>query len=188
MNLTFFPMHFVGMNGMPRRIYTYASEFGWGDLNMLASVGYFVIFVGFIAFLITITKALRNGERAGHDPWDAPTLEWSISSPPPVYNFAEIPRVEGRDQYWIMKERAKANGETRMPAEAHVDPDSVHMPSPSYWPIWIASGVALMAGGILSHFALSFVGGVIVLLGVVGWANEPTVAPDAHDVAPGTQH
>ena len=188
MNLTFFPMHFAGLNGMPRRIYTYASEFGWGDLNMLSTVGYFVIFLGFVAFLVNMTRALRNGKPAGHDPWDAPTLEWSISSPPPVYNFAEIPQVEGRDQYWIVKQRAKDNGQPRVPAEALVDPSTIHMPSPSYWPIWIAAGVALIAGGILTHYALSFVGGVIVLLGVIGWANEPTVAPNAHDVAPGTQN
>ena len=80
------------------------------------------------------------------------------------------------------------NGQEQVPAEPHVDESTIHMPSPSYWPIWIAAGVALMGGGILSHFALSFVGGVIVFLGVIGWANEPTVAPNAHDVATSTQH
>lgn len=185
MNLTFFPMHFLGMNGMPRRIYTYAEEFGWGDLNMLASIGYIVIFLGMIAFVICIVRALRNGPSAGHDPWDAPGLEWSISSPPPAYNFAEIPQVEGLDQYWIVKARAKANGQDRVPAEAPVDPSTIHMPSPSYWPIFIAAGVGLMAGGILSHYALSFVGGVIVLLGTIAWTNEPPTAPDAQH---GSQH
>ena len=115
-------------------------------------------------------------------------MEWSISSPPPTYNFAQIPSVEGRDHYWIVKQRAKDNGQPRLPAEAHVDPNSVHMPSPSYWPIWIAAGVALIGGGILSHFALSFVGGAITFLGIVGWANEPTVAPNAHDTASDAQH
>ena len=188
LNLTFFPMHFLGLNGMPRRIYTYAEEFGWGDLNLLATVGYFILFLGFIAFVIDIVKALRNGRRAGHDPWDAPGIEWSISSPPPTYNFAEIPRVEGRDQYWIAKERAKENGQEHLPAEAHVDPDTVHMPSPSYWPIIIAAGVALIGGGILAHFAISFIGGAICFLGIVGWANEPTVAPNAHPSEPGASH
>ena len=188
MNLTFFPMHFVGLNGMPRRIYTYATEFGWGDLNMLSTVGYFVIFLGFLTMVLSIVQAFRNGSKAGHDPWDAPGLEWSISSPPPVYNFAELPSVEGRDQYWIVKERAKANGEPPLQGEPHVDVSSVHMPSPSYWPIWIAAGVGLMAGGIVSHYALSFVGGVIVVLGIIGWSNEPTVAPNAHESTPGTPH
>ena len=188
MNVTFFPMHFVGLNGMPRRIYTYASEFGWGDLNMLASIGYFVIFLGMIAFATSLYRGLRNGRAAGHDPWDAPGLEWSISSPPPVYNFAEIPQVEGRDQYWIVKQKAQENGQDKLPAEPHVDVSTIHMPSPSYWPIWIAGGVAMMAGGILSHYAMSFIGGAIVVIGIIGWGNEPTAAPSARHGAAGTEH
>jgi cytochrome c oxidase subunit 1 len=180
MNVTFFPQHFLGMNGMPRRIYTYASDYGWGDLNMLSSAGYFVIFLGILAFMLNVYRALRNGRNAGHDPWDAPGLEWSISSPPPAYNFAEIPQVEGRDQYWIVKHRAEAEGRPRPPAEHHVDLRTIHMPSPSYWPVVIAVGVAMMAGGILSHFALSFIGGAIVFLGIVGWGNEPATAPQPH--------
>ncbi len=185
MNLTFFPMHILGLNGMPRRIYTYTQEYGWGDLNLLASVGYIVIFLGMLAFVVTIVKGLRSGVRAGHDPWDAPGLEWSISSPPPAYNFAEIPQVEGLDQYWIVKARAKADGQDRVPAEPAVDPNTIHMPSPSYWPIGIAVGTTLIAGGILSHFALSFVGGIFAFIGVIGWTNEPPTAPDPHH---GSQH
>jgi cytochrome c oxidase subunit 1 len=188
MNVTFFPMHFVGMNGMPRRIYTYASEFGWGDLNLLATVGYFVIFLGAIAFVITITKALRNGPTSGHDPWDAPGVEWSISSPPPVYNFAEIPQIEGRDHYWIVKERAVADGQGQLPPEPHVDVRDIHMPSPSYWPIVIAAGVGLMGGGIVSHYGLSFFGGLVAFIGIIGWSNEPVVAPGAHHAEAGAEH
>jgi len=184
MNVTFFPMHMLGMNGMPRRIYTYAEEFGWGDMNMIASLGYIIIFLGMLAFVVAMLKSLR-GERAGHDPWDAPGLEWSISSPPPAYNFAEIPKVDGLDQYWIVKARAKAAGQGDVPAEAHVDPRTIHMPSPSYWPIWIAAGTTLIAGGILSHFALSFVGGIFAFIGIIGWSNEPPAAPDPHH---GSQH
>jgi len=184
MNVTFFPMHMLGMNGMPRRIYTYAEEFGWGDMNMIASLGYIVIFLGMLAFVVAMLKSLR-GERAGHDPWDAPGLEWSISSPPPAYNFAEIPQVDGLDQYWIVKARAKAAGLGDVPAEAPVDPRTIHMPSPSYWPIWIAAGTTLIAGGIVSHFALSFVGGIFAVIGIIGWSNEPPAAPDPHH---GSQH
>ena len=180
MNLTFFPMHFVGMNGMPRRIYTYSEEFGWGLLNSLSSLGYVVLFIGMLLLVINIIKSLRNGRVAGHDPWDAPTLEWSISSPPPVYNFAEIPRVEGRDPYWTTKRRAEAAGQPVAGPEARVDVSTIHMPSPSYWPAFAAVGVVLIAAGLLTHYSLSFVGGVIALLGTIGWSNEPATAPQSH--------
>ena len=176
MNLTFFPMHFVGMNGMPRRIYTYSAEFGWEYMNQLSSLGYIVLFIGFVLFLINIWQT-RSSRFVSHDPWDAPGLEWSIASPPPPYNFAEIPQVEGLDQYWIMKDRAEASGTRITEPEPLVDPKSIHMPSPSYWPIFIAAGVALIGGGLLSHYALSFVGGIISVIGVIGWGNEPPAAP-----------
>ena len=180
MNLTFFPMHYVGMNGMPRRIYTYSEEFGWGLLNSLSSLGYVVLFIGMLMLVINIIQSLRNGRVAGHDPWDAPTLEWSISSPPPVYNFAEIPRVEGRDPYWTTKRRAEAAGQPVAGPEARVDVSTIHMPSPSYWPALVAVGVVLIAAGLLTHYGLSFVGGVIALLGTIGWSNEPATAPQSH--------
>ena len=180
MNLTFFPMHFVGLNGMPRRIYTYGEEFGWGLLNSLSSLGYVVLFIGMLLLVINIIQSLRNGRIAGHDPWDAPTLEWSISSPPPVYNFAEIPRVEGRDPYWTTKRRAEAAGQPVAGPEARVDVSTIHMPSPSYWPAFAAVGVVLIAAGLLTHYSLSFVGGVIALLGTIGWSNEPATAPQSH--------
>ena len=175
MNLTFFPMHFVGMNGMPRRIFTYAEEFGWGNLNLLATAGYFVLFISILTFMYSVWQS-RSSRPVSHDPWDAPGLEWSIASPPPPYNFAEIPRVEGRDHYWIVKDRAREEGNPITGPEALVDPASIHMPSPSYWPIITAAGVALIGGGIVSHYGISFLGGVIAFLGVIGWANEPPAA------------
>ena len=179
MNLTFFPMHYLGLNGMPRRIYTYSAEFGWENMNRLASLGYVILFVAFLIFIVNLWQA-RNSRRVSHDPWDAPGLEWSIASPPPPYNFAEIPQVEGLDQYWIAKERARAAGTPLTEPEALVDPDSIHMPSPSYWPIFTAAGVALIGGGLLSHYAISFLGGAITMMGVIGWGNEPAAAPSEH--------
>ena len=179
MNLTFFPMHFLGLNGMPRRIYTYTAEFGWENLNRLASLGYIVLFVAFLVFIYNLWMT-RNSRRVSHDPWDARGLEWSIASPPPEYNFAEIPQVEGLDQYWIMKERARAAGTPLTEPEALVDPSTIHMPSPSYWPIFTAVGVALIGGGLLSHYAISFLGGAIAMIGVIGWGNEPAAAPSEH--------
>ena len=129
MNVTFFPMHFVGMNGMPRRIYTYSSEFGWGDLNLMASIGYLVLFVGFLVFLYNIIQN-RNARRVSHDPWDAPGVEWSIASPPPAYNFAEVPTIKGRDHYWIVKDEAREAGDPITEPEAAVDPRTIHMPAP----------------------------------------------------------
>jgi len=179
MNLTFFPMHYLGLNGMPRRIYTYSAEFGWENLNQLASIGYVVLFVSFLVFILNVLRT-RNSRKVSHDPWDAPGLEWSIASPPPPYNFAELPRVDGLDQYWIMKEQAEAAGTPITEPEALVDESTIHMPSPSYWPIFTAVGVTLIGGGLLSHYALSFVGGVIAMMGVIGWSNEPPAAPSEH--------
>ena len=102
-NLAFFPMHFLGLDGMPRRIHTYDSAMGWDLWNLVATVGAFIIGVATLLFLHNAFRSLRKGELAGNDPWDGRTLEWSISSPPPVYNFAEIPKVHGRDPYWAEK-------------------------------------------------------------------------------------
>jgi len=187
MNITFFPMHFAGLNGMPRRIYTYSSEFGWGGMNLISSLGYLVLLVGSVIFVINIIQSARNGKESGHDPWDAPTLEWSISSPPPPYNFAEIPQILGRDHYWIVKRRAEAEGHPITAPEAHVDPSTIHMPSPSYWPLVLAFGIAWIGGGLLIEFPfpyikfpISFIGGAITFLGVIGWANEPAAAGTNH--------
>ncbi len=186
MNITFFPMHYLGLNGMPRRIYTYASEFGWDGLNLLSSMGYLVIFFGTMAFIVNVLMTMRKQPDAGHDPWDAPGLEWSIASPPPAYNFAEIPQVEGQDQYWIVKRRAEAEGQPITGPEPYVDPSTIHMPSPSYWPLITATGVLIMGVGMLIEFPLDyikfpipFLGGITVFAGIIGWANEPP-APVHH--------
>ena len=180
MNVTFFPMHYVGLNGMPRRIYTYSSEFGWDALNLLASLGYLVIFAGIVVFIINVLKSGKNGEPAGHDPWDAPGLEWSIASPPPPYNFARVPQVLGIDHYWIVKRRSEEAGAPITGPEPFVDPETIHMPNPSYWPFITAVGTVVLAGGFLIDFGwpyirfpIPFLGGLIAILGVVGWANEP---------------
>jgi cytochrome c oxidase subunit 1 len=180
MNITFFPMHFVGMNGMPRRVYTYTADSGFEIFNMISSLGYIILFFSFAVFIINFLRSFKHGAEAGHDPWDAPGLEWSISSPPPAYNFAKIPQVLGRDHYWIVKEQAREAGQEPPPAEAHVDERTIHMPSPSYWPIVIAFGVTWIAGGILTYYALSVVGGLIAFVGVLGWGNEPASAQSDH--------
>ncbi|MEA2598643.1 MAG: cytochrome c oxidase subunit [Thermomicrobiales bacterium] len=102
-NLTFFPMHFLGLQGMPRRYYTYQKESGFGDWHLVSSIGAFLTGISFLLFLYNIWHSLRQGERAGADPWDAATLEWSTPSPPPVYNFARIPVIRRRDPLWWEK-------------------------------------------------------------------------------------
>ncbi|MBN2471966.1 MAG: cbb3-type cytochrome c oxidase subunit I, partial [Anaerolineae bacterium] len=91
-NLTFFPMHILGLMGMPRRIYDYSPDRGWNELNLAATIGAFMIATSVLLFLVNLAVS-RGREPVGDDPWEADTLEWMISSPPPVYNFAGIPTV-----------------------------------------------------------------------------------------------
>ena len=102
-HVTFDTMHFPGMLGMPRRIYTYEASRGWGTLNLIVSLGVVFQAAGVLTFIWNILRSLRNGKRAGNDPWDAWTLEWTTSSPPPEYNFAEPPVVKSRRPLWDLK-------------------------------------------------------------------------------------
>src|SRR5665213_1109851 len=99
-NLGFFPMHLVGLMGMPRRIYSYVPEMGWGPMNLVISLGALLFAAGVLIFVWNVVRSLRNGVPAGDNPWDAPTLEWATSSPPPPYNFAVIPTVASRHPLW----------------------------------------------------------------------------------------
>jgi cytochrome c oxidase subunit 1 len=102
-NLTFGPMHVAGILGMPRRIYTYAPGRGWELWNLLASVGAIFQAVGILFFLWNVVRSLRRGAPAGDDPWDAWTLEWTTTSPPPAYNFETLPEVRSRRPLWDLK-------------------------------------------------------------------------------------
>jgi cytochrome c oxidase subunit 1 len=103
MNLTFFPMHFAGLYGMPRRIYTYDAGQGWELFNMMSTAGTGILFVAMLFFIYNFVVSYRKGPVSGNDPWLAPTLEWSIPSPPPEYNFARIPKVTSRSPLWDLK-------------------------------------------------------------------------------------
>jgi cytochrome c oxidase subunit 1 len=92
-NLTFFPMHAMGLNGMPRRIYTYQPGSGWSTLNLIATIGSFILGAGILVTIANVARSYRRGPIAGPDPWKGNTLEWFTSSPPPVNNFDTIPRV-----------------------------------------------------------------------------------------------
>jgi cytochrome c oxidase subunit 1 len=101
--LTFGPMHWLGMNGMARRIYTYPADRGWETWNQIATLGAIIQAPSFLIFIINILVSLKYGKLAGQDPWDAWTLEWSTTSPPPSYNFETIPTVKSRRPLWDLK-------------------------------------------------------------------------------------
>ena len=199
MSLTFGPMHWLGMDGMPRRIYTYAENHGWEDLNLMATFGSFVISLGILVFIWNFFHSLRSGDKASNDPWDGRTLEWSIPSPPPLYNFAEIPTVNARDPYWEKKQDALAEGHDHRtvvsaaasPTPSHIsDVDDlaearrrgIHMPDLSYWPILVAVGLLMASYGLIyAVYPLGGVGLGISLWAIYSWAFEPVAEhSDSH--------
>jgi cytochrome c oxidase subunit 1 len=117
-NLTFFPMHELGLAGMPRRIADYASTAGWNDLNLLATIGGFTIAASMIPLLWNIFVSLRSGKPAGDDPWEGNTLEWATSSPPPPYNFDHLPEIRSERPVFDMRHGFGGHEPTPAPAIA----------------------------------------------------------------------
>lgn len=147
-NVTFFPMHFLGLDGMPRRIYTYAPGLGFTLWNQVATVGAFILGIGALLLLINAVHSAVRGEVAGADPWDARTLEWSLPSPAPAYNFAYTPLIRGRDPLWVEKMYGDGHmlpapeEESSAGEEHHHAPEgTVHMPTLSILPLLLAIGV-----------------------------------------------
>jgi cytochrome c oxidase subunit 1 len=158
-NLTFFPMHFVGAWGMPRRIYTYDEGMGWEKINLLETVGAFILATGVLLFLISFFRSIKNGEKAGANPWDASTLEWLTASPPAVHNFDITPVVYSERPVW-----EKAHG----PGPGYALPSTeehIHIPPPSIKPLIGAAGVAMFIFG-FTMYNLSPLGLVLVFGGV----------------------
>jgi cytochrome c oxidase subunit 1 len=169
-NLTFLPMHMLGLNGMPRRVYTYAEGMGFEFWNMVQTGGSFLLGVAFLVFIWNIIKSVRNHPPAPADPWNGATLEWAIPSPPQEFNFAEVPVVEGRDPLWDWK-RARGGP---LPEPAQVSGRGIHMPNPSYWPLVTAVGVLVVFTGFIVGFPyVNLVGAVILFIGIFRWAFEP---------------
>ena len=183
-NVTFQPMMILGLSGMPRRVSTYPDGLGWDFWNLVATIGAFLIALSILVFIWNVIVSLRRRERAGPDPWDARTLEWSIPSPPPDYDFAEIPRVRARDDFWHRKyvedEAGRPVPVVAGGAEAadEEEPEEesghgIHMPSPSYFPIIAALGFPIIASGLIYDYAFVGVGAAVLMVGVYGWALEP---------------
>ena len=178
-NVAFMPMHFTGLDGMPRRIYTYGGDMGWDMWNMVSTGGAAIIALGLLVFMHNIISSWRNGEKAEADPWDARTLEWSIPSPPPEYNFAEIPTVYDRDDWWSQKRRQVRRAVPVAGGSGEGEHHSIHMPQPSYWPVVVPIGLLVGAYGLIyGNLAVSAIGGAIAMIAVYAWSFEPVNEPE----------
>ena len=187
-NLTFGPMHILGLQGMARRHSRYGPEDGFDFWNLMVSIGAFVILIGMIIFAINIVKTwlgYKAGtiEQSPADPWDGRTLEWSIPSPTPEHNFDYVPVVTDLDDFWHKKYQKDENGKLRKVADgnaiAQLGDQHPHLPSPSYWPIVLASGLPLIALGLIYTLWLTGIGLLVLVAAIYGWSLEPHTDPDA---------
>lgn len=188
-NLAFLPMHLTGLFGMPRRIYTYSTGMGWGVLNLITTIGAFVLAIGILLFVINVLRSLRHGAIAGPNPWDAPTLEWSVSSPPPPYNFDVIPIVASRHPLWedrlgevphrsslrqglLLDHGRETIGTTPLDGEPDV---ILKMPGDSIAPLTLAIALSVLFTGLLIHaWWLAAIGvlGCIVAMAIWLWPER----------------
>jgi cytochrome c oxidase subunit I+III len=186
-NLTFFPMHILGLLGMPRRVYTYDTGLGWGTLNLIVSIGAGVFGLGTGMTLVNVLWSRRHGAEAGPNPWRADSLEWATSSPPPEYNFAVVPVVAGRHPLWDQPTSAasapgadasarslglEGAAERLTPVTTGLDTVSesdLRVPDPTALPCLLALGIAVFFAGLLVSAALVLALGA--LLGLVGLAR-----------------
>ncbi|MGQ0615731.1 MAG: cytochrome c oxidase subunit I [Acidimicrobiia bacterium] len=189
MNLTFGPMHIVGLMGQPRRTYTYLDGYGFNFWNMVETIGSFVIALSVLIFLHNIRHSYRKAKReqlvAEADPWDGRTLEWMVPSPTPPHNFDEVPVVTHLDEFW---HRKYGEDDAGRPVPIAKSADVVqagtahpHLPSPSYWPIVLAAGLPLIGYGLIFNLAFAAVGGFVLVAGMVGIGLEPAFEEEAGD-------
>ena len=176
-NVTFFPMHILGIQGMPRRVYTYPAELGWGPLNLLSSAGALLLLTGGLVFVYSLVRAAYAGAPASDNPWGADTLEWSVSSPPPVYNFLHIPVVEGANALWdrtvdapiVVGLRSDCREVLVTTVMDATPSNTCSYPEPSIWPFLCAVVTsAFFIGSIFTPWALP-VAIVPLTVTLVGW-------------------
>jgi cytochrome c oxidase subunit 1 len=176
-NLAFFPMHILGLQGMPRRIYTYQTDLPWSGLNLFVSLSSVILALGFLLFFIDAVRSARRGVPAGNNPWGAPSLEWATTSPPPAYNFARIPVVTGPSPLWEEREALPvATGlrvdrrELVITSVADAVPEARDSsPQDSIWPFWAALATsAMLIGSIFTPWAVVW-GSIPVAITLIGW-------------------
>ncbi|MGI9644048.1 MAG: cytochrome c oxidase subunit I [Ilumatobacteraceae bacterium] len=194
-NLTFGPMHILGLQGQPRRMYVWTElrsgegTFNLGFWNQVATVGTFVLATSVLLFLINVWVSRKNPP-APEDPWDARSLEWITTSPPKEHNFDRTPTVHALDEFFHRKYEDVGEGDNHeyvrvatgaeVIAEEEANADAhIHLPAPSYWPLVLAFGLPVMAYGIIYNTLLIAAGAVIVLVAAYGWALEPADADDS---------
>ena len=181
-NVAFFPMHIAGMLGMPRRIYTYQAGLGWSTVNMITTIGAYVFALGVALFIFDFFRSLKRGAIAGNNPWDAPTLEWSVSSPPPPYNFAVLPTIRSRYPLWEGRLGEPPDTTPELPAlddgretftTSMLDSEAqavLRMPEDSLWPVLLSlSMMILFYGVLLSMWWLAVIAAAAVFTTIVGW-------------------
>ena len=197
MNLTFGPMHMIGLQGQPRRMYVWTENragegfFNIGFWNMVASIGSFVLAFGILLFLINIYYTWRKGPVSPLDPWDARSLEWMTTNPPKEHNFDAIPTVHHLDEFFHRKyEEDEETGEIKQVrtaedilAEQTANAEShIHMPSPSYWPLVLSVAIFIVGIGVIYNRFVAVVGALGILLAMYGWSLEPgTAEPEDYD-------
>jgi cytochrome c oxidase subunit I+III len=176
-NAAFFPMHIVGLWGMPRRVYTYPVQMGWGPINLFISLGALVLFASFVLFAVNLVRSCSRGEPAGDNPWHAGTLEWATSSPPPSYNFSRIPVVTHAEPLWAERESVPvAEGlrvgvrELLVSTVAEARPDLRETSAgPSIWPLLAALAVGgTFLGSIFTPWAVVW-GALPITVALIGW-------------------
>jgi cytochrome c oxidase subunit 1 len=191
-NVTFFPMHLLGLDGMPRRVYTYLPEMGWGRLNLLATFGSWIIATSVIVFVVNVARSWRNGAVAGPNPWQAPGLEWATTSPPPAWNFHPVPVVQGRAPLWESGEEmpvatglATDRREVLVTTALDAEPDNRHEhPGESHWPLVMAIAVGVtFIGAVFTPWAY-VVGFAFSAVAFAGWGWPRGTKPE-DEIAPG---
>ncbi|MBP2292890.1 cytochrome c oxidase subunit I [Azospirillum rugosum] len=184
-NIAFFPMHILGLIGMPRRVYSYPAGLGWDDLNLLSTAGAVILAAGVLVFLGNVWHSLKHGLVADDNPWGAATLEWATASPPPSFNFVHIPVVTGSNPLWeeadglpVVSGLRVDQRELLLTSVVDAAPEVREpSPEPSIWPLLSALAVTILfIGSIFTPWAVVW-GSIPLAVGLIGWF-WPKSAPD----------